>query len=79
MSRFYFHLIDDVDTLDEEGLEFSDRNAAERHAIRCARELMSDQIRKGRISLDHKIIVEDEQRQTVLELPFREAVAIEAA
>ena len=77
MARFYFHLIDTFDAPDEEGVELSDSDAAERHALRCARELMSDDIRKGQLNLEPRIVVEDEQRRIVLQLPFHKAVVLE--
>ena len=76
MVRYYFHIIDDLVTTDEEGKELADGEAARRHAVRCARELMCEQLRAGLLNLNHRIEVQDQDRRPVMQLPYSDAVAI---
>jgi hypothetical protein len=77
MSFFYFHLRDGVDILlDLEGRELDSSFAIEEAALREARSIISEDARKGRIDLDVRIDVEDELRNVVHSLCFRDAVEI---
>lgn len=76
MPRYKFHIFDDDQTIDREGLVFPDISAARDHAIRGARGLMAEDIKtKGRIKLSHWIEIEDEESQMIV-VPFGEAVTI---
>ena len=79
MPRFYFHLHNDVDVPDDEGIELPDLDAARAHAVRQARftfgEMAKDQ---GRVVLHHRIDIEDEQGKVLGTVSFGEAVKIEA-
>lgn len=77
MPRYFFHLHDDMVSIDEEGTELPDIAAARKMAVEAALGLMSAQVLGGRLHLDHRIEVEDENRRPVLSLPFKEAVEIE--
>jgi hypothetical protein len=78
MPRFRFHLYNDVETLDEEGREFTDFPAARTEAIDNARHLMaSDLTSNGEINLSHRIELEDEDGEVVV-VPFRDAVTIKS-
>lgn len=78
MPMFFFHVIDDVDAPDNEGSELPDIAAAEDLARHSARSLMCETIvRDGRITLHHRIDIEDEQGEVVASVPFSEAVQIE--
>ena len=77
MERYFFHLFDDIETRDEEGMVLPDVAAARRHALSVAREMMCDQIRKGRLDLGHRIEVEDGRGAPVLTLTFAGAVRVE--
>jgi hypothetical protein len=79
VPRFFFHIYDDVVLKDEDGLELPDAEAARRTAVAGARAMMCDQLTKGRLSLHHRIEVEDEQGGPVLALAFGDAVEIETA
>lgn len=76
MSRYFFHLYDDLVVLDEEGTELPDDLAAHEHALRCAREMACAEIKSGKLSLGHRIEVADEQGETVLVLPFKSAFEV---
>ncbi len=77
MPRFFFNVFDEATTIDEVGQELSDVAAAHEAAIEEARAILADEARNGRIDLNHRIEVEDEQRRPVLLLPFSAAVEIE--
>lgn len=77
MPRYFFHIHDGLELLDEEGIELANAPAARAAALAGARGMMSEQVQRGRLSLHHRIEVEDEEGGCVLTLPFREAVVIE--
>jgi hypothetical protein len=77
MPRFFFHVHDDAVFTDEDGLDLADSEAARLAALAGARALMCDQVKRGRLSLHHRIEVEDEKGGAILTLPFAEAVVIE--
>ena len=78
MPLFYFHVFDDLGARDDEGVELRDLGEAQAFATHSARHLMSETLKEGgTISLDHRIVVEDEQGQLVATVRFRDAVLIE--
>jgi hypothetical protein len=78
MPRFFFHLYDDIDVLDEDGTQLPDVAAAVQCAATEARSLMCDTIKtEGPIVLDHRIEIEDEHGAVVATVPFRDALKIE--
>lgn len=79
MPRYFFHVYDDLITRDQDGIDFPDAEAACAAAVAGAREMMCDQLMKGRLCLYHCIEVEDARGKAILTLPFGDAVRIEAA
>jgi hypothetical protein len=79
MPRFFFHVFDDLVLLDDEGIELADVHAARDAALAGARAMICDQVRKGRLTLHHRVEVEDEGGAPVLTLAFGDAVTIEPA
>ena len=77
MPLFFFHIHDDTESLDKDGIDMADAAAARAAALAGARGMMSEQVRKGRLSLHHRIEVEDEDGGAILTLPFGDAVEIE--
>ena len=77
MPLFFFHIHEDSEVTDEQGIDMADAAAARVAAVAGARGIMSEQIVKGRLSLHHRIEVEDEAGGAVLTLPFADAVEIE--
>ena len=54
MPRFYFHLHDDLDATDAEGIELPNLDAARNHALRDVRSTAAEMIQEtGRIGLQH--------------------------
>lgn len=77
MPRYYFHLRDGEDVLlDPEGRELGSPGAIEEMALNEARAIISDDARGGRITLIHRIEVQDESGRIVHSLQFVDAVSI---
>lgn len=77
MPVFFFHIHDDLDFIDEEGIDMADEAAACAAALAGARGMMSEEVKKGHLDLRHSIEVEDEEGGAVFSLPFSDAVEIE--
>jgi len=77
MPRYYFHVYDDDTALDDEGLDLPDLEAARREALAGARSLAAEQVIMGKLTLHHRIEVEDEARRPVLTLPFGSAFQVQ--
>lgn len=76
MPRYYFHLHNDLEALDEEGREFPDLEAARAEAIRGARDLLAEDVRRGAMTLSHWIEVQDEGGTRLLAIRYGEVVQI---
>ena len=78
MPQFFFHVRDDMDVPDEEGAEFGDIEVARGFAANSARVLMCETLREdGRITLSHRIDIEDEDGEVVASVRFRDAIRID--
>ena len=78
MTRFYFHLEDRSGRVsDEEGMELPDIDSAHRHALQAARLIICDEVVRGRVDLHQTILVEDQTGRRLVDLPFRDALAID--
>ena len=76
MPRFRFHLYNDVETIDEQGREFPDLQAARTEAIDNARDLMAAELKSnGAINLNHWIELENDAGD-VFVVTFRDAITI---
>lgn len=75
MPRFYFH-VQSHEGLhrDIEGSVFDTANQAQEEAINSAREIVGARIAAGGSADGDTFIVEDEQGNTVFQLPFRSVV-----
>ena len=76
MPRYLFHVYNDEISLDDEGRDLPDLEAARRHAILAARGLMRDGLEAGSINLSHYIAVENEQGERVLTVTFGDALEV---
>lgn len=77
MARFFFHLHERGKFIqDDEGVERSDTASIYAEALRAAREVMCAEVAEGRLSLDCHIEVRDAAGETVMTVPFKDAVAI---
>jgi hypothetical protein len=77
MPRYYFHLYNDVISMDDEGLDLPDLAAARANGIKEAREMMLETVAEGRINFSHRIDIADESGAVVDSVTFGEAVAVE--
>ena len=77
MPRYFFHIYDDDVLFDDEGMELAGVEAAREQALAGVRDMMCEQMRSGRLSLRHRVEVEDERGENVLTLSFGDAVGIE--
>ena len=79
MSRYYFHLRNDISVDDEEGEELPSLDAAHAQAVAYARDMTAASVLEhSRINLHHRIEVADEAGAIVLKVEFGDVVAIEA-
>lgn len=78
MPRFYFHLYNDVDAPDQEGVELPDLTSARGHAVQEARVTFAETAKaEGRVVLHHRIDIEDEQGTVLATVHFHDAVKVE--
>jgi hypothetical protein len=78
MPRYYFHMHDDVVTLDEGGMELPDLAAAKYEAVRGARSMMAEELMAGRpIKLFHRIEIADDDGKVLAAIPFREVITVQ--
>ena len=77
MPRFFFHLRDGESVDDPDGVFLPDTRSARLEAIRNARDIMAEDVRRGQLTLSHRIEVTDENGEPILAVPFREVVEIE--
>ena len=76
MSRYFFHVRNDLSVDDEEGLELPDLAAVRSKARQGVRDLVCEGVRRGEVNLEHYVFVTDEQVQEILRLKFSEAFKI---
>ena len=74
MPNYRFHVMNDIDAPDEEGLELDNLALAHLKAIDAARDLASAAVRQGRLNLRHRIDVEDERGKVLLTVTFADAI-----
>lgn len=77
MRRFYFHLFNDVDVWDQEGVELPDSAEAIRRGTTAAREMAAQGVREGLLVLGHRIVVCAENNQSIATIHFRDVVEIQ--
>jgi hypothetical protein len=76
VPRFYFHVFDDIVSMDEAGQGADDLAAARAIALDGARDLVCEQVHRGYLNLENYIVVADEQGQELSRIQFREAFKI---
>jgi hypothetical protein len=79
MPRFYFHLRNDMDVDDEEGMELPDLKAAHVRAEQYALDMSAASVLEHKkINLHHRIEVVNEQSEHVLTVEFGDVLTIES-
>lgn len=76
MPLYYFDVYNDDVTLDDEGAELADGDAAHAHAVKAARSLAAETVRRGHLVRDHRVDISDADRNPVGSVRFGEAVDI---
>jgi len=76
MARYFFHLHNDLETRDEEGIELPDLATARAVAAREARAIAADNVSNGHLVLSHSIEVCDERGSVVCRLRFGDVIEI---
>jgi hypothetical protein len=78
MTRYHINVFDDVEVIDEEGVELPDLAAAKARGIRGGRAMMADHVKAGRpLRLFHRIEIVDEGGKVLTVIPFRELITLE--
>ena len=76
MPLYRFHIFDEDHTIDGEGQDLANLDAARTNAIQGARGMMADELRtRGRIDLTHWIEIEDEEGEMTV-MTFGDAIKI---
>ncbi len=76
MPLYYFQVFNDDITLDDEGAELADVEAAQAHAVKAARALAAETVLHGHLTGSHRIDIVDADRNPVGSVRFDEAVEI---
>ena len=76
VPRFFFHLFNDITSIDEEGVELPNAALAMQRAISIAREMAAESVKQGHLVLDHRLEVTGDAGQTVSVVYFRDIVDI---
>jgi hypothetical protein len=76
MPVYHFHVLNDIDAPDEDGLEFDNLAAAHLKAIHFARDLASAAVQQGRLDLKHRIDIEDDTGKVLATVTFKDAIEI---
>lgn len=77
MPRYFLHIRSGQgDIEDSEGLVLADLEAARREAVVGARSIICEDVMNGHLHLDERIDVENERRELLLSVHFRDVVRI---
>ena len=77
MARFFFDVINGTGLVqDDEGQDLPDLPTARDVAIEGARSIIEEEVSLGVIDLSGRVEVRDAGRQTVMSIPFRDAVEV---
>jgi len=77
MPRYHFHLFNDLQVPDVEGIELPDAETAMKRAASAAREMAAESVREGRLILSHRIEVTDDSGAAVGTVHFGDVVDIQ--
>jgi hypothetical protein len=78
VPRYFFDLHNDMDVIDDEGVELPELDGALAHALSEAKSMIQASVADtGRIDLRHHIDVRDESGATVYVMHFEDAVTVQ--
>jgi len=75
MTRYFFHLDNGKDVPDLLGMELSCINCARVEALREARQMLEEELRRGSFDPSHRVVVTDRFDRVLLTVSIREALA----
>jgi hypothetical protein len=74
MSRYFLHLINGIGVApDEEGVDVARVEQAAQQAIAGIRSIVSDEAKRGRIDLNGRVDIADEEGRIQAVIPFSDA------
>jgi len=77
MPRYFLNIYNGQGpTIDDEGVDLPDANAARNKAIEGIRSILSEEIKTGAIDLGGRIDIVDDSGTTLAEVPFTDALRI---
>jgi hypothetical protein len=78
VPRYYFHLINDMDVADFQGVELSNLDEARSEAVHQARGMIGEMTKtEGRIVLSHRIDIENGEGRVLDSVVFRDILRVE--
>lgn len=78
VPRFYFHLLNDIDAPDGEGIELPDLDAARQCAERSLRFTAAETLREtSKVVLSHRILIENADGTVLHTVLLRDVVKVE--
>jgi hypothetical protein len=77
MPHYHLNLYNDVISVDEEGVDLPDLEAARDAAIANIRDIMKDELARGHIMLGHRVEIVNARGQILATVFFRDAVTVE--
>lgn len=76
MPIFFFHLFDDMVSMDEEGKDLPSLEAAHEVAVSNVRDMACAEVLKGSLHLDHRIDVTDRSGEVIDTVCFADVVQV---
>lgn len=76
MPRYFFHLYNDLEVEDEEGVDLADLETVRAEALKAARDLMAEDVRLGKLTLSHRIEVRDQKGEPVHTVRYGDAIQL---
>lgn len=76
MPRYFFHLHNDVEVEDEDGVDLPDLEAVRAEALKAARDLMAEDVKRGKLTLSHRIEIRDQAGEPVLTVRYADAIKL---
>ncbi len=76
MTHYFFHICSRTERIeDREGADFDTLDAALAEARLAAREILAEDLRKGRVDETRLFEIVDERGQLMARVPFKEAIS----
>lgn len=76
MPLYFFNVYNDPVTMEDEGAELVDDQAARAHAVKGARDLAAECVRQGYLVAHHYVEIVDQDQTAVGQVRFDEAVEL---